>query len=193
MTKKKLLKSGRVHERCTCLFKFWWKHETRMDIIWARCFVSIRECLFLLSYSLVHQYEVFELENNYHPKLNEYIQLFFPMSAHICRVMFLTNRTPWTCFCMFFRNMGGGSGNNVASKQGIHHGHGFPSSLQVSASKVMAEEHIKRIQRKWDVHQREKIMRPGQWTANGCKWVIPPVIYGVSPLLMGDYNQLHGS
>lgn len=61
----------------------------------------------LLSYSLVHQYEVFELENNYHPKLNEYIQLFFPMAAHICRVMFLTNRTPWTCFCMFFRNMGG--------------------------------------------------------------------------------------
>ena len=127
----------------------------------------------LLSHSLVHQYEVFELENNYHPKLNEYIQLFFPMSAHICRVMFLTNRTPWTCFCMFFRNIGEGVGNNVASKQGIHHGHGFPSSLQVSASKVMAEEHIKRIQRKWDVRQREKIMRPGQWTANGCKWVIP--------------------
>ena len=60
-----------------------------------------------LSYSLVHQYEVFELENNYRPKLNEYIQLFFPMSTHIWRVMFLTNRTPWTCFCMFFRNMGG--------------------------------------------------------------------------------------
>ena len=47
-------------------------------------------------------------------------------------------------------------------------------------SQVMAEEHIKRIKRKWDVHQREKIMRSavqrltmdsGAWINEFC-WMV---------------------
>ena len=37
-------------------------------------------------------------------------------------------------------------------------------------SQVMAEEHIKRIKRKWDVHQREKIMR----SAVHSPWTLGP-------------------
>lgn len=39
-------------------------------------------------------------------------------------------------------------------------------------SQVMAEEHIKRIKRKWDVHQREKIMR--SFRSKDSPWTLEP-------------------